>query len=304
MTSNKWVGGVVLAATIVVAGCGKHDAKAPSQVLARVNDAEITVLQLNGVLANQPQAQNNPALKQAALEQLVEQEVLVQKAAELKLDRDPDVMQAIEQSKRQILANAAAQRVVGKIDEPSQAEVDDFFAKNPGLFSARKIYDFAVFQLSSADLKAPLLDELNHSQSPDQTQVMLNKAQVKFQGKMARMPAEQLPLPLVSRLTGMKVGDVAQLQQGPQTTLLQLVHAEAAPVDAKQAKPAILTFLRSQRGQSEAHAKIEALKAAAKVVYVKRFSETASAPVPAPAAAAAPAAAKDNSLNNGLKGLQ
>jgi EpsD family peptidyl-prolyl cis-trans isomerase len=298
MTSKKWVGSAVLVATIAVTGCGKHDAKAPSQVLARVNDAEITVLQLNGVIAGQPQAQNNPALKQAALDQLVEQEVLVQKANELKLDRDPDVMQSIEQSKRQILANAAAQRVVGKIDEPTQAEIDDFFAKNPGLFSARKIYDFAVFQLASADVKGPLLDDLNHSQGPDQTQVMLNKAQVKFQAKMARMPAEQLPLPLVSRLTSMKVGDVAQLQQGTQTTLLQLVHAEAAPVEAKQAKPAIVAFLRSQRGQTEAHARIDALKAAAKIVYVKRFSEAASAP-----AATAAAAPKDNSLNNGLKGL-
>jgi hypothetical protein len=96
-------------AWLLLAGCAQKDEKSQTQVLARVNNAEITVLELNSVLSQRPDLKgdsNNQ--RQQALDYLVDQEVLVQKAADLKLDQEPAVLAAIEAGRRQVLAAAAA----------------------------------------------------------------------------------------------------------------------------------------------------------------------------------------------------
>jgi len=80
----------LLSAALVMAlaltGCGDDKASSPSQVLARVNGDEITVLQLNYLLAqNQNLPKEEQRSKQALLDELIQQQLLVQLATEKKL---------------------------------------------------------------------------------------------------------------------------------------------------------------------------------------------------------------------------
>ena len=69
------------AVLLVLGGCGEAEKPAASQVLARVNGKELTVLQLNYLLAQQPPGrQLSEAQKQQVLDELVRQEILVQRA--------------------------------------------------------------------------------------------------------------------------------------------------------------------------------------------------------------------------------
>ena len=75
---------------LALAGCDKKPAEAPaSQVAAKVNDAEITVHQVNQLLAkagNVPQAQQDQVRK-GVIDNLVNQQLLAARALEEKLDR-------------------------------------------------------------------------------------------------------------------------------------------------------------------------------------------------------------------------
>ncbi|MFX9077455.1 hypothetical protein ABTN32_20565, partial [Acinetobacter baumannii] len=77
--------------------------------------------QINGVLSrtpNLPQDRAQAAGKQI-LQSLIDQELLIQQAQEQKLDRDANVMQAIESAKREILARAYVERLGTSASKPS-----------------------------------------------------------------------------------------------------------------------------------------------------------------------------------------
>ena len=78
---------------VMLAGCGGESSKSDkaSQTAAKVNKEEITVHQINFVLQRQQglKPEQAEAASKQVLERLIEQELAVQKAQELKLDRDP-----------------------------------------------------------------------------------------------------------------------------------------------------------------------------------------------------------------------
>ena len=98
---------VALAAVALVA-CGDRQDKGATQAAAKVNKEEITVHQINFVLQQQrglKPEQVEPASRQI-LERLIDQQLALQKADELKLDREPRVVQQLEAAKREIIARA------------------------------------------------------------------------------------------------------------------------------------------------------------------------------------------------------
>ena len=115
----------VLAVTAL--GCSKKDDQKPAtQVAARVNGDEITVHQINNVLARTPNIPPEavPQVKREILNRLVDQQIARQQAGE-KLDRTPNIVQAIEAMKTDILARAYLEQVAA-----AQAQVTPEEIKN------------------------------------------------------------------------------------------------------------------------------------------------------------------------------
>jgi EpsD family peptidyl-prolyl cis-trans isomerase len=287
---------LTLAATMLLVGCGdKEEKKSPSQVLAKVNSTEITVHQLNTLLGQVQKA--TPQIKQSMLDQLIDQELLVQKAAELKLDREPNVLQSIETARRQILAQAAAGRVFAKAEELKPAEIDQFYDKTPALFSERKLYSFEIFSFDKKTYDEALVKQLDKANSAQQVKEILTAAQVKFTQNEVKRTAEQLPIALLSKFAAMKNGDIMAVPEAEKIVLLALKDSIAAPVEKNKAAPLIKSYLQNDKAQTDAKLKIKGLRDAAKIEYVQKFAENnvdnASAPV------------GDNSgISAGLKGLK
>ncbi|MGL4996832.1 MAG: EpsD family peptidyl-prolyl cis-trans isomerase, partial [Deefgea sp.] len=242
---------LALSAVFLLAACGdKEEKKSPSQVLAKVNDAEITVHQLNFVLAQTPNA--TAEQKQQILDQLIDQELLMEKAVELKLDREPNIVQAIEASKRQILAQAAAERVIGKPAEPTKAAVDEFYAKNPGLFADRKTYDFVMFALPKANYSDAIAAQLDTATTAMQVKAVLDAAKVPFEINESSRAAEQLPMQMLPKFAAMNQGDILAMNEGDKMVLLQLKASNAAPVTPTDAEPLIKRYLSTNDAQENA----------------------------------------------------
>lgn len=137
---RPYAGALIIA--LVLAGCGDKDEKTATQVAAQVNGEEITVHQINFAM----QRMSNVAPEQAketsiqVLKGLVDKQLLVQQALEDKLDRDPQVAQALEEGRRQLLANAYVERLTANAAKPTDTEIQNYYDKNPALFSQRRIY--------------------------------------------------------------------------------------------------------------------------------------------------------------------
>jgi hypothetical protein len=121
---------VVLCLAAALPGCERAAAERGAQLAAKVNGAEISVRELRSAGA---------ASASQALEKVIERELLVQQALHAGLERDPAVKEAIDASRRQILAQAWIDKVVaGKA--VSREEIRAFYAEHPELFAERRVY--------------------------------------------------------------------------------------------------------------------------------------------------------------------
>ncbi|GHD56367.1 EpsD family peptidyl-prolyl cis-trans isomerase [Jeongeupia chitinilytica] len=288
----------VLAAIVLGLAACKDDGekKSPSQVLARVGDAEITVHQLNFLLSQQPGPVDAQG-KQLVLDRLIDQEVLVQKAVALKLDRDPSVVQAIEAAKRQILAQAAAEREIGKPAKPTDAQIEAFALANPLLFAERKRFDFDVFRVSESALTSPVEAALNSAKSAHDIAAALKSNQIVFDQTVAQKAADELPMTLLPQISAMKVGDVVAVPEAGQVMLLQLKSSVAEPRTASDAAAAIRQHLQAAQLDNLASSKIRSLRQTTQVEYLQRFATAETKP------AEVPVDAKQH-LEAGVKGLK
>lgn len=301
----------------LVTGCGdkKEEAaadKPASQVAAKVNGSELTVHQVNYALQRIPNLDKDQA-KPASLQvvrNLVDQELVVQKALDEKLDRDPRVVQALDSARRQILAEAYMARKLGTPSEPSDGEISEYFNSHPEMFAHRKIY-----RLQEVSIKAPkekhdaIRKQLEASKTLNDFLAWLKAENLPAKVGQAVKPAEQLPAAVLPKLAQMPNGQALVANAPNGLLVLVVADSQAQPVTLEQAKPAIARALQTEARQKAAKAELATLKANAKIEYVGEFADagketTAAAAQPAAAKAAAPAADPDaDAISKGISGL-
>lgn len=304
---------LLIAALVAGCGDGKQAAetgdKAPTQVAAKVNGTELTVHQVNYALQRIPnlgKEQTKPASLRV-VRNLVDQEVLVQKALTDKLDRDPAVVQALDAARRQILAEAYMGRKLGTPAEPSEAEVTGYFGSHPELFAKRKVY-----RLQEISIKAPedkhqaIRAQLTASKSLNDFAAWLKAENLPAKAAQGVKPAEQLPQAILPKLSDMPNGQAMIVNAPDGLLVIVLADSQLQPVTLEQAKPAIARLLQTQARQKAAKAELDALKAAAKIEYVGEFvGADKEEPVPeavAPKEKPAPDA-DAGAISKGMSGL-
>lgn len=283
----------IAAATVAVllTGCGDgKKADKASQTAAKVNKEEITVHQINFVLQRQQglKPEQAEAAGKQVLERLIEQELAVQKAQDLKLDRDPRVVQQIEAAKREIIARAYVDRVGESVSKPSAEEIAKYYNDKPALFKDRRIYTLQEVVIEAKPEQfEQIREKLKAAKNLNEFAEYLKANDFRFAGNQAVRAAEQLPLASLDAIARMQDGQSVLSPNPNGLTVLFLAGSRSQPVDEARARPAIEAFLTNQRKAELVQKDIKGLRDAAKVEYVGKFGEGAT---PAPAASA-PAAA-------------
>lgn len=276
-------------------GCGKSDDKKPStQVAARVNGSEITVHQVNFALSQAgaiPPEQMGRAQKQV-LDKLVDQQVLMQKAVEKKLDRNPNVVQAIAAAKNQILAQAYLEQLVAGLPPITPQELDAFFTQHPEMFKNRRIFRLQqIAVMASESLRPKLSDRIHKAKTLNDIALWLDGEHIPFKaGEPSTLAVEQLPLEWVPVLQKMKDGGITVLPQQNLWLITQIEASRAAPLDEQQAKPLIERFLQNQKRIALVKSELSRLKPQGSVQYIGTFAQ-AGTPDKANQTATAPSAA-------------
>lgn len=302
----------VLLATVLV-GCGERKSKGASQTAAKVNKEEITVHQINFVLQQQRnlKPENTDVVSRQVLERLIDQELALQKATELKLDRDQRVVQQIEAAKREIVARAYLEKVGDAAARPTAEEVLKYFESTPALFSERRIYSLQEIAIEAKPEQLEgLRSKLAATKSTAEFVDFLKANDFRFQGNHAVRAAEQLPLASLDSYAKLKEGQ-SFLQPTPTGALaVMLVGARPQPIDLKRAKPAIEQFLLNERKRQLIEQDMKQVRSTAQIEYVGKFAEGAAsapaadaAPPTAPVAQSASAGALDTAaISKGLGG--
>jgi EpsD family peptidyl-prolyl cis-trans isomerase len=285
----------VIAGAVLLVGCGEKKDKAASQTAAKVNKDEITVHQINFVLQQQRnlRPEQADAASKQILERLVDQQLALQKADELKVDRDPRVVQQLEAARREIIARAYLEKVGEAAAKPSAEDIKKYFDEKPALFKERRIYSIQEIAIEAKpEQVAGLREKLAASKNINEFVEYLKASDYRFSGNQAVRAAEQLPLQSLDTFSKMTDGQAVLVPAATGVQVVVLAGSRSQPVSEEQARPAIEQFLLNERKRKLIEDDVKAMRAASKIEYIGKFAEAAaSAPAGgAAAAAAAPAA--------------
>lgn len=275
---------------LAVSACGKKDSTAQTtQVAATVGDEEISVHQINQVLQQSSLINESPETlpqrRREILDKLIDQELAVAQAKDAKLHRSPEVVLQLEAARREILVRAYMQQVGRGLAKPTAAELKQYYADNPALFSRRRIFDVQEVVVPAAAMADEQFRRFaSTDQSIEQATAWLQSQGIKFNSGGASRAAEQLPSELLALVDGLKDGQSLVVTNERGSTLLRLASSQSMPVTEEAALPRIEQYLVNKRTAEAVNAQIKALRADTAIAYVGEFSQSANT-AQAPAAA-------------------
>ncbi len=307
-----------IALSVAVAGCGKAPASS-TQVAARVNQDEISVHQINDVLQRQQnlKPEQAEAASKQILERLIDQEIAVQKAEELKLDREPGVMQAIQAARNEVMARAYVERLASGAPKPSPVDVQNYYDSRPALFKDRKVYSLQEIQVSGGpEQMASLRTKVQGATSIKEVADFINVGGLKARASQSTAAPEDMPPALVDQFATMKQGQAIFMPAQGGARIVVVAATQAAPLSFEQARPAVEQVLTNEKKRASVETEMKALRNSSKVEYVGKFAPAASSasiggapPAPLATTPVMPAASGVEGLDagtvrNGLSGLK
>ena len=290
--ASRWMPLAMLLTAALLVGCGEKKDKAASQTAAKVNKDEITVHQINFMLQQQRnlRPEQTDAASKQILDRLVEQQLALQKVDELKLDRDPRVVQQLEAARREILARAYVEKVGEAAPKPTPEEIKKYYDDKPELFRERRVYSIQEIAIEARPEQVQeIREKLSAAKSINEFVDYLKEAGLRFSGNQAVRAAEQLPFNTLDAMSKMKDGQAMVVPSPTGVQVVVLAGSRVQPASEEQSRPAIEQFLLNERKRKLVEEDMKALRAAAKVEFVGKFAQAASAP--AGSASATPAGA-------------
>lgn len=264
---RKALAALIVPAAIALQGCQQPPA-VPTQVVARVNGAEISVHQLESAARVERAMQPGEPDRGMLLEKLIDRQLAVQQALERKLDRQPEVLQRLEELRRDALATAYAEAVAAASARPSQSAVEHFYAGHPELFAQRKIYRLRELALP---VESPLAAEAKRRLA---TREPLEEIARWLAGEGVRAgttdvlrAAEQLPMQALERLHGAAEGQTVVFESPRTLYAYRVLGFQSAPLDLAAATPLIAEHLARQEGRKAVAAELKALRSVAAIEY-------------------------------------
>jgi peptidyl-prolyl cis-trans isomerase C len=302
----------VIATLLVLAACGNDKPIKAGQALVKVNKEEITVHQLNTELrfvGSQAANLDKEKLQKQLVDSLVDRQLLVEEALRTKLDRDGEIMQLLERSKSQILAQAFLQRKVAALPKPSQTEIADYFRAHPELFTQRKLYDLKQVMMAANDFTPEVKAAVDSAKSMEDVAAWLDAHKIRYGKERSNRTTADLPANLLGQLNEISKGTPFVVKDSSTALIASLTFLKDVPVAEQAAYADIEKFLMNKKAQEEAASELARLrKAATIVVYNDQASPApaiAKAPEPTPATPAKPEApATGAHIERGVAGLK
>ncbi|MFQ3595729.1 MAG: hypothetical protein SNJ63_06405, partial [Sphingomonadaceae bacterium] len=152
------------------------------QVVARLDGTDITALEVNAELAGAqiPPNVSRREAEQAALQNIITRRMLMQVAKERKLDQSPNFRLQERRASEQLLVQALAADIAGKVPQPRREDIDKFMAENPDMFANRKIWEVDQIQFPRTEEFDELQKELMGIKTMEGVEAALRRRNIDF----------------------------------------------------------------------------------------------------------------------------
>ena len=214
------------------------------------------------------------------LDRLINQQLARQKAIEAQLDRSPEVVQAIEAAKTEILARAHVDGINRTLLKPAPLEIQKYYSSHPELFAQRRIFALEEIAFTaSEDLAGGIRAFLSKPRSMKEIADWLQSKGVAFSANRGVRAAEQIPLVMLPKLQAMTKGEIQPFEAMPgRYQVIRVVDFLEAPMDEATAAPRIERFLFNQVSGAAVAREMNEIRKQAKIEYLGEFAERAAAP--------------------------
>jgi EpsD family peptidyl-prolyl cis-trans isomerase len=296
-------GAVLGIALLFIAGCSDKS-KPATQIVAKVNDDEITVHQLNNAMAKLPliSEENLASVRLDLVRKLVNEQLTVQQALLQKLDRSSEVMMQIEASRREILTKAYLKQLISGLPKPSAEDIKKFYDLHPELFAERRIYNLQQINIPNPHTTVNEIRKLTADKDMNDILATLNLHKIIFTASAVTLAAEQIPLKTLSVLTTLKEGEISIIGTEQSITIIKIEASKLAALSEDLALQRIPTYLMNEQAQIAINNKIGQLKSNSKIKYMNEFSGAAK-PLASLPASATKATNTSNSVERGIAGI-
>lgn len=267
--SNRPVRGVfILVIVAVVSACDNQEVKS-RQTLVRVNGEEITILQMNDELSRSDiQTSQQEVKSKQILESLIDRQLIIEVATRNKLHRSPEVTQAIERAKAQIIESAYLKSITANIAQPTDTEINEYFRKHPELFMERKQYDMQQLVIATTDISSDLGTIMDSASSLEGIATWLTQHNIRYaRGQLSRS-ASDLPEQIQARLKTIQKGQLFIIREGKNSLINYVQDIKNSPVTLESAKPQIEQYFINNQSKQIIEKEITQLRSLAKIEYL------------------------------------
>lgn len=203
------------------------------------------------------------------IERLIDRRLAGQHAIDRGLDRAPQIVQAIESARAEILERAYRQLIAEAQARPTRQEIAGYYRAHPELFAERRLYSLEEVVLARGRKLAGALRERAQRGEPlEAIAGWLGSLDARFTINRFTRAADELPLELLRRLKDMKEGDVHAVEDGSDgVVVLRLAAARLAPLDEAAAAPLIESFLLARGSREAIEREMKRLRREARIEY-------------------------------------
>jgi EpsD family peptidyl-prolyl cis-trans isomerase len=254
---------------LLAAGC--NPAAPKGQVIAVVNGQEITLAELNEeARARSIVGANEPAVRGALLQDLIDRKLLAQQAIEGKLDRTQQHLIARQRMEEVLLAQQLLAAVGNGSRPATGAELQQLIAASPLAFERRTI--LSVDQISFPRPSDPaLIAKLQTAATLAQIDALLMEAALPRERLVKTWDSAVIPEATIGRLIALKPGKPFLLPHGNLLIAGEVLSATPQPLDAAQRLRLANEKLLEERRNGSMRQMLDRFRAEARVRYQSGF---------------------------------
>lgn len=266
---------LALVAAVALVGCDKQPT---GQVAAVIDGEEITEAEINLELGEMqpPPGADRKAIQRAALQRLVDRRLLANGARQDGLDQTPEFILRQKQLDEALLVQMLTHKMGRSVKMPSDAEVDQFIAKNPNMFANRTVLnlDQIAFTPPAQDT---YLKSLAGAHSMAEVEAVLKQFGIKFQRRSTQLDTAQVPVELVKKIEALPSGEPFVIPAGGAMSVNVITGSKTVPTSASDARPVAVAAARNRMLGEQVDQRLKSERVQSKVVYQAGFAPPAAA---------------------------